>query len=73
MSDRTEVVIVALVMLAAASIMLAPLLGRGGAALWADAAMLLASGAGLGAFIVAAVHTCCAARQRGKEGKGRGP
>ena len=73
MSDRTEVVIVALVMLAAASIMLAPLLGRGGAALWADAAMLLASGAGLGAFIVAAVHTWCAARQRGKQGKGGGP
>jgi hypothetical protein len=73
MSDRTEVVIVALVILAAASIMLAPLLGRGGAGLWADAAMLLASGAGLGAFIVAAVHTCCAVRRRGKQGKGGGP
>ena len=73
MLERIEVVIVALVMLAAAPIMLAPLFGRSGAARWADAAMLLASGTGLEAFIVAAVNSCCAARQRGKEEKGGGP
>ena len=61
MADRTEVAIVALVMAAVGLILLAPLLGRGGAPGWADVAMALAAGAGVGAFVLAAVHTCRAA------------
>ena len=71
-ADRTEVVIAALVMAAAALILLAPLLGRVGAPGWANVIMALAAGAGVGAFVLAAVVTCRAARRPGdgrKEGK----
>jgi hypothetical protein len=69
MADRTEIAIVVLVMVAAGLILLAPLLGRGGAPGWADAVMGIAAGAGVGAFVLAAVHTCRAAPRRGKGGK----
>ena len=73
MADRTEMMVVALVMAAVGLILLAPLLGRNGAPGWADAAMILASGAGLGAFAVVAVHTCRAARRRGARERGGEP
>jgi hypothetical protein len=72
-SDRTEIAIVALVMTAAGLILLAPLLGRVGAPSWADAAMALASGAGLGPFVLVAVHTCRAATRRADGRKGGEP
>jgi hypothetical protein len=68
-ADRTEVVIVTLVMAAAGLILLAPLLGRIGAPGWANIVMALASGAGVGAFVLVAVVTCRAARRRGDGGK----
>jgi hypothetical protein len=71
-ADRTEVIIVALVMAAAGLILLAPLLGRVGAPGWANMVMALASGAGVCAFVLVAVVTFRAARRRGegrKEGK----
>ena len=70
MSDRTETAIAALVMLAAALILLAPLLGRGGATTGANVAMALASCAGLGAFVLAAISTCRAARRHPSNGEG---
>jgi hypothetical protein len=63
-AERTEVVIVALVVAAAGLILLAPLLGRAGAPGWADVVMALASGAGVGAFVLVAVVTVRAARRR---------
>jgi hypothetical protein len=69
-ADRTEVAIVVLVMAAAGLILVAPLLGRSGLSGWADIAMGLASGAGIGAFILVAVHTCRAATRRRDRGKG---
>jgi hypothetical protein len=69
-ADRTEVAIVALVVAAAGLILVAPLLGRVGAPGWADMAMGLASGAGIGAFILVAVHTFRAAMRRGEGGEG---
>jgi hypothetical protein len=69
-ADRTEVVIVALVMTAAGLILLAPLLGRVGVPGWADVVMALASGAGVGAFVLVAVVTGRAARRRGDGGRG---
>jgi hypothetical protein len=69
-ADRTEVVIVALVMAAAGLILLAPLLGRVGVPGWADVVMALASGAGVGVFVLVAVVTVRAARRRGNGGKG---
>ena len=70
-ADRTEVVIAALVMAAAGLILLAPLLGRVGLPGWADVVMALASGAGVGAFVLVAVVTCRAARHGG-EGRKEG-
>jgi hypothetical protein len=69
-AERTEIVIVALVMAATGLILLAPLLGRVGAPGWADVAMALASGAGMGAFVLVAVMTVRAARRRGDGGRG---
>jgi hypothetical protein len=69
-ADRTEVAIVVLVMAAAGLILVAPLLGRSGIPGWADVAMGLASGAGIGAFVLVAVHTCRAAMRRRDGGKG---
>jgi hypothetical protein len=69
--ERTEVVIVTLIMAAAGLILLAPLLGRLGAPAWADVVMALASGAGVCAFILVAVVTFRAAR-RGDEGRKEG-
>jgi len=69
-ADRTEVVIMVLVMAAAGLILVAPLLGRGGMPGWADVAMGLASGAGIGAFVLVAVHTCRAATRRSNGRKG---
>jgi hypothetical protein len=69
-TDRTEVAIVTLVMAAAGLALVAPLLGRGGIPGWADVAMGLASGAGIGAFALVAVHTYRAATRLGDGGKG---
>jgi hypothetical protein len=69
-TDRTEAAVAVLVMAAAGLILLAPLLGRVGAPVWADVAMALASGAGVGAFVLVAVYTFRAARRRGDGGKG---
>lgn len=62
-SDRTELGIVALVLAASGLVMLAPLLGRWGAAGLASAAMVAAAGCGLAAFATAGVHTVRAARR----------
>jgi hypothetical protein len=70
MSDRLEMAIIVLVMAAAGLILVAPVVGRGGAPGWADALMGLAAGAGVGAFVLVAVHTCRAARHHGTEEKG---
>jgi hypothetical protein len=70
MSDRLEMTIVVLVMAAAGLILVAPVLGRGGAPGWADVVMMLAAGAGVSAFVLVAIHTCRAARHHGKEEKG---
>jgi hypothetical protein len=56
-TDHTEVAIIILVMAAAGLILLAPLLGRLGVPGWANVVMALASGAGVGAFVLAAVVT----------------
>jgi hypothetical protein len=69
-AERTEIVIVALVMAATGLILLAPLLGRVGAPGWADVVMALASGAGMGAFVLMAVVTVRAARRRDDGGRG---
>ena len=63
-------VIMVLVMAAAGLILVAPLLGRGGMPGWADVAMGLASGAGIGAFVLIAVHTCRAATRHSNGRKG---
>ena len=62
--------IVVLVMAAVGLILVAPLLGRSGIPGWADVAMGLASGAGLGAFVLVAVDTCRAAMRPRDGGKG---
>jgi hypothetical protein len=62
--------IITLVMVAVGLVLVAPLLGRGGIAGWADVAMGLASAAGMGAFVLVAIHTCRAATRRGDGGKG---
>jgi hypothetical protein len=72
-TDRTEVVLAALVAAAAGLILLAPLLGRVGAPGWADVVMVLASVAGVAAFALAAVVTYRAARHCGAGGKGGKP
>jgi hypothetical protein len=69
-TDRIEIAIIALVMTAAGLILLAPLLGRMGAPAWADMVMAIASGAGVGAFILVAVHTFRRATRRGEGQKG---
>jgi hypothetical protein len=69
-ADRTEVAIVTLVMAAAGLILLAPLLGRVGLPGWADVVMVLASGAGVCAFVLVAVVTVRAARRRGNGERG---
>ena len=69
-AERTEIAIVVLIMAAAGLILVAPLLGRSGTPGWADVAMGLASGAGIGAFVLVAVYTCRAAMRRSDGGKG---
>lgn len=62
MADRSETAIVALVLLAAALVMAAPLLGRAGLAGAANAAMLVAAGSGVLAFGAAGWTTLRASR-----------
>lgn len=57
--------IVALALAAAALALLAPLLGRGGAARLADAVMIAGALCGVGAFALAAIETARAARRAG--------
>jgi hypothetical protein len=61
--DRTEGVIVLLVLAAAALVIAAPVVGRSGAPVLADLTMGLAAACGLAAFGVAAAHTLRAARR----------
>jgi hypothetical protein len=67
-SDRSELAIVVLVLVAAALVLAAPVLGRAGVPRLADAAMLLAAGCGLAAFATAAGATVRATRRT--QGKG---
>jgi len=62
-SDRSELAIVCLVLVAAALALGAPLVGRWGAATAADLMMATAAAAGLGAFALAARDTVRAARR----------
>jgi hypothetical protein len=72
MSDRSELGIVGLVLIAAALVLGAPLLGRWGAASAADGMMAAASAAGVAAFALAARDTMRAARRpRASNGGGR--
>lgn len=65
-SDRTESVIVVLVLLASGAVLAAPVAGRAGAELTAQALAIVAAGAGLAAFGTAGVHTVRAARRAGR-------
>jgi hypothetical protein len=65
---RSESSIVYLVLTAAGTVLVAPVLGRLGAPLLADAAMGLAAGCGIAAFGIAAVSTFRAARRDGGRG-----
>jgi hypothetical protein len=69
MSGRLEMALVALVMAAAGLILVAPVLGRSGAPAWADVVMLMAAGAGGGAFVLVAIDTFRATRRHRPEGK----
>jgi hypothetical protein len=72
MSDRSELAIVCLVLVAGALVLGAPLLGRAGAARAADGMMVVAAAAGLAAFLVAAWETVHAVRrQRTRDGGAR--
>jgi hypothetical protein len=72
MSDRSELAIVCLVLLAAALALGAPVLGRWGAASAADGMMAVASSAGVAAFAIAARDTVRAVRRsRASNGGGR--
>jgi len=64
-ASRGEAWIVFLVLAAAGSVLAAPVIGRFGAPGLADAAMWLAAGCGVGAFVVAGVSTFRAARRHG--------
>jgi hypothetical protein len=66
-SDRIDTAIAALVLAAVGLILIAPVLGRNGATLCADAVMLTGAIAGVGAFALAAVATLRAARRPGAE------
>ena len=65
MSDRTEAAIAVLALAAAGLVMGAPLLGRAGMPLVADAAMASAALCGAAAFVLAGIHTLRAARRGG--------
>ena len=72
MSDRSELAIVCLVLVAAALALGAPVLGRWGAANAADGMMGAASAAGIAAFALAARDTVRAVRRpRSSNGEGR--
>lgn len=72
MSDRSELAIVCLVLVAAALVLVAPVLGRWGAASAADGMMAAASAAGVAAFAIAARDTLRAVRRpRASNGGGR--
>jgi hypothetical protein len=72
MSDRSELAIVCLVLVAAALVLCAPVLGRWGAASAADGMMAAAAAAGVAAFAIAARDTVRAVRRpRASNGGGR--
>lgn len=64
-----EAKIAALVLVAAGSVLAAPVLGRLGMPALADVAMWLAAGSGVAAFAVAGSATWRAARRAGEEGR----
>jgi len=68
--DHSETAIIVLVLVAAGAVLAAPVIGRLGAPVLADAAMWLAAGCGVTAFGVAGVSTVRAAR-RGSESRAR--
>jgi hypothetical protein len=69
--DLSETSIVLLVLVAVGAVLAAPLIGRFGAPLLADAAMWLAAGCGVAAFVLAAVSTFRAARRADGAREGR--
>ena len=71
MADRSDAWIVALVLLAAALVLSAPVLGRIGYETAAGAAMALSALCGLGSFLLAGHATLRAARSRSsRDGEG---
>ena len=70
MSDRSELAIVCLVLLAGALVLVAPLLGRSGVTSAADAMMAAAAAAGFAAFLVAARDTLRAVRRQRASNRG---
>jgi hypothetical protein len=72
MADRIESAIICLVLTAIGLVLVAPLLGRYGAAYTADVAMGAAAAAGVGAFVAATLETLRAARRaRHEDGEQR--
>jgi hypothetical protein len=73
MPDRLERMVVALVLVAAGLVLLAPLLGRSGAPGAADVAVGGAAAAGIGAFFATAYNTLRAARNPRRDSRGEDP
>ena len=69
--STTDGALAGVVLVSAALVLLAPLLGRAGWELAADVCMGLAAGGGLLSFALAAVHTHRAARRRSRGRSGR--
>jgi uncharacterized membrane protein YccC len=63
MASRSDAPVAVLVLVAAALVLAAPVVGRAGYARAADTAMALAAAAGLLSFVWVAVHTLRAARR----------
>lgn len=73
MAARSEALLAALVLLAAAFVLAAPVVGRAGHPRAADAAMALAAACGFGAFAWTALVTLRAARRGPGRGRPEGP
>ena len=63
MAGRSEAWVIALVLVAAGSVLAAPVIGRLGAPGLADVAMWLAASCGVGAWAIAGISTFRAARR----------
>ena len=71
MGERSETVLVGLVLLACASVLFAPIVGRSGWPALATALMVVAAGAGVGSFALAFAATVRASRRAPRAGAGR--